>query len=127
VNVSSSNGHNGNGQKQRNNRGIGYGNPPPGRPFQKGRSGNPNGRPKGVSLTTIIREVLAKPDKKHGTRGDALIAVAERRARKGDFRFFKEIIDRNDGKTPERFANADGENLTIEFIRGGQKQDSDSA
>jgi hypothetical protein len=81
------------------------------------KNGNPGGPGRPLSLTTIIREVLARPDKRHGTRAEALIALAERRARKGDFRFFKEIIDRNDGKVPDRLANADGSNIELRPLR----------
>jgi hypothetical protein len=113
----SSNGHNGNGKtasKRRDGAGNGGIVPPVAHRFKPGNPGGP-GRP--LSLTRIIRERLAKPDKQHGTRADALIALAERRARKGDFRFFKEIIDRNDGKVPDRLANADGSNIELRPIR----------
>jgi len=91
--------------------------PPESGRFVKGKSGNPNGRPKGTSLTTIIKRVLAEADRKYGTKADALIAMAEKRARKGDFRFFKELIDRNDGKVPDRIANEDGNSLIIKVVR----------
>lgn len=85
-----------NGKKQRHNNGNGNL-----KMFQPGQSGNPNGRPKGESLTTIIRRLLDAPDPKHGTAAQALIDMAVKRARRGDFRFFKELIDRRDGKAPE--------------------------
>lgn len=60
--------------------------------------------------------MLDEPDKTHGTKADALIALAVKRARGGDFRFFKEIIDRRDGKVPDRLAGADGDKLVVEVV-----------
>lgn len=113
-------------EKAGNNReNVGYANPPKSKRFKPGNNANPKGRPKGTSLTAIIRRVLAEKDPKgKGTKADRLIAMAEARARKGDFRFFKELIDRNDGKVPDRIADADGNKLTIEVIRVPSRADS---
>ncbi len=77
------------------------------RPIKKGEVRNPKGRPKGESLTTKIRRILDEPEG-NGTKADKMMELAVQYARKGDFRFFKEIIDRMDGKVPDRIANADG-------------------
>lgn len=99
---------------------VGYKRPPKSKRFKRGVSGNPNGRPRGTSMTAIIRRVLSEPDKNFGTKADALIAIAVKAARKGDFRFFKELIDRHDGKVPDTYANHNGEPLTVrvEYVRG---------
>jgi hypothetical protein len=121
--VADTNGHsNGNG-KQRNNRRIGYCSPPEGRPFPKGKSGNLNGRPKGESLTTKLRRVLDEPDTDHGTKADKLIAAAVEAAGNGDVRYFKEILDRIDGKVPDRVANMPGESLVVKVIKGVSMDD----
>jgi hypothetical protein len=86
------------------------------RPCKKGERRNPHGRPKGENLTTKLRRVLDEDDPKYGTKGDALIAIAVAAAKKADFRFFKEIIDRMDGKVPERLAGSDGDPLRIEVV-----------
>lgn len=91
---------NGNGHKTGANREkVGPGRPPREHRFKPGNPGG--GRPPGTSLTAIIKRVLAEPEG-NGTKADKLIAMAEKRARKGDFRFFKELIDRNDGKVPDQ-------------------------
>src|ERR1700692_31154 len=40
---------------------VGYGKPPVHGRFAKGRSGNPGGRPRGKSLTTLLREAFDQP------------------------------------------------------------------
>tara|TARA_R110002167_G_scaffold25264_7_gene87885 strand:- start:1352 stop:1690 length:339 start_codon:yes stop_codon:yes gene_type:complete len=80
--------------------------------FKKGQSGNPGGRPKGLSIESALRSRLAS-----GEDGEkiveSLIAVALRQALSGDFRFWNSIIERVDGKVADRIAGADGEGLTV--------------
>jgi hypothetical protein len=101
--------------KQAKNRRVGRGGvaPPEHAQFKPGQSGNPKGRPQGTSLTAIIKRVLAEQDG-NGTKADKLIEVAMRAARTGDFRVFKELIDRNDGKIADQI-QADGK-LRVEVV-----------
>ena len=92
--------------------------------WQKGQSGNPGGRPKGVSLEAAMRERLSE-----GEVGEKLIQslvnVALREALRGEFRFWNSIIERLDGKVADRFAGADGGGLTVILERHGTNDDND--
>jgi hypothetical protein len=73
----------------------------PGRPFLPGQSGNPNGRPKGTSITSVLRSRLTDEDK---------IAIADaliRGAKAGEMDKIREVMDRHDGKVPNRNENGD--------------------
>jgi len=73
---------------------------------------SPNGRPKGRSLQSHLRQML--DNEVTGEKlCDALVRAAVDRALKGDFRFWQEIIQRVDGKVPNRIADADGSSLTF--------------
>jgi len=81
------------------------------RPYQwkPGQSGNPNGRPKGESLTAKLRRVL---ETEHNGRAIADL-IAERivkEALSGKFPFAKELLDRLDGlaTSPHQRARAAG-------------------
>ena len=68
-----------------------------GKPFPKGVSGNPSGRPKGaLSITAKLRELLQSDD------GEAFAKAFMRYAKAGKFPFAKEVIDRIDGKLPDK-------------------------
>lgn len=74
--------------------------------FQKGQSGNPAGRPKGSkSFKTVFMEAvnqLAKEnemDPKSIEMGIVLKAVAQ--ARKGEFNFYRDLMDRLYGKAKQ--------------------------
>lgn len=65
-----------------------------GRQFQKGQSGNPKGRPKGhVAPTTAIRKYLEE----HPECVDEIVRVGIDKMKKGDFQYYKYLIDRLDG------------------------------
>lgn len=69
-------------------------------PFQKGKSGNPNGRPKrGTSISDIIR---AKGEANNAEMYEKLSAVIWARALAGDTSFVAMILDRMEGKALER-------------------------
>lgn len=70
--------------------------------FEKGKSGNPGGRPKGPSLKAeIIRQLAKKGD--DGRRNvDAIAAALIEQARDGKIEAIREILDRVDGKVPQQ-------------------------
>jgi len=73
--------------------------------FKPGRSGNPKGRPKGsISLTAKLRKLLAQPaynGTSEKTKGDVVVEMAIAAAAQGDSNFFKEIMNRIDGKVSD--------------------------
>jgi len=111
--------------------------------FQPGNPGKPVGAGKGPMLTTILRRMLQAErtnDKGEKIRvADAFIAAGILHARKGNAAFFKEIIDRIDGKQAsvveavvtknefEQFTDEELEDI-IGMSKNGEKvDDSDAA
>ena len=88
-----------------------------GKGFLPGQSGNPGGLQKGKRITTLIREALEQDiDGKKVV--EALAQIIIREALKGDFRFAREILDRIDGKVPDRITgDEEGGGLTVIFRR----------
>lgn len=72
--------------------------------FIKGLSGNPGGYKGGKrSLTSILKDLLAEPYNGDGkTRGDRLMEIACKMAESGNYNFFREIMERIEGKVPDR-------------------------
>jgi hypothetical protein len=79
---------------------VGYGKPPAEYRFAKGRSGNPNGRPKGArGLNTMVREILlaripvrTAKGVKRMTRLDAMLHKQTELAMKGDHRAIVQLL-----------------------------------
>ena len=79
------------------------------KPFKKGQSGNPKGRPKGArSRSTIVQqwlessEVIINPLTGKNQRlqqSDIITLALIKKARKGDVQAFKELMDSGYGKT----------------------------
>lgn len=92
------------------------------RPFKPGQSGNPNGRPKGLTLEERFRKVLEAATKDGAADGrqiaDVLVEVIIKQALKGNSTAWKEALDRAYGKVPDRLAGAHGEDLTIKVVKG---------
>ncbi len=80
---------------------VGYGKPPLHTRFQKGRSGNPRGRPRGTkNLATVIAEALAEPvtviengKRRRITKRQAVIAQLVNRSAQADPRATKLLLD----------------------------------
>lgn len=74
-----------------------------------------------TTLTNEIRHLLGqKPRGKEGmTWLQVMAKVAVIKASQGDFRFYKEIYDRTEGKVPDRIAGADGGPIGFEAILQG--------
>jgi hypothetical protein len=68
--------------------------------WQKGMSGNPKGRPKGVTLSEALRRMLAEeaPGKTQETYAEAIARALCKQAAKGNVLAAKEIADRTEGK-----------------------------
>lgn len=70
-----------------------------GKPFEKGKSGNENGRPFGQkNYATLYKEALIKlaklNDKEPAELELELISKGIMSARGGDYRFYKDVLDR---------------------------------
>ena len=87
---------------------------------------NPNGRPKGRSIQDHLRKML-EDDVTGEQLCDALVRAAIDRALRGDFRFWQEIIQRIDGKVPNRLADADGSSLTFILDEAVQSMNDDKS
>src|SRR4051794_29694595 len=87
---------------------VGPGNPPAEFRFKPGQSGNPKGRPPGRSFTAALNRMLEShqigdtpmPDGK--TVAEMVVKVWLCKVLGGDFQFFKELLDRTEGKVADR-------------------------
>lgn len=70
------------------------------KPFKKGQSGNPKGRPKLPNLKEAISKVLADGDGDLSVLDHIIIALAKKAA-KGDVRAAQELLDRGYGKSKQ--------------------------
>jgi len=82
------------------------------KPFKKGRSGNPKGRPKLPDLKEAIAKVLNK-EKNGKTALDEILDALWEKAKKGDVRAAQELMDRGFGKAQQFIDHtSDGEKIT---------------
>jgi hypothetical protein len=77
------------------------------KPWPKGTSGNPGGRPKTCPITTALRELLEQPvpgDKQNRTYAQRVALKMVERAIRGDVQAAREIANRVEGRVAERIA-----------------------
>jgi hypothetical protein len=94
------------------------------KPFKKGQTGNPNGRPKGSSLRDIkvvLQDLLSQ--EKNGTQLiDGLMSVVVNKALKGDLKAVDMLLSYTFGKATQRteITGAEGEKIdfTINVVQG---------
>lgn len=71
---------------------------PNSKPFKKGQSGNPNGRPKKLpELDKLLADVLGE-EKDGITAAEAILKALRAKAAKGDIRAAEVLLDRGYGK-----------------------------
>lgn len=71
------------------------------RPFEKGKSGNPNGRPKHKTLGDALRSQLREVDADGRTRAECVAATLISEAIAGSVRAMELIFARTEGRLPE--------------------------
>ncbi len=103
-------------EKQRNNL----------RPWKKGQSGNPNGRPpKPSSIISILKEELRKPSglKEGESWEQAIVRLWLAMVGDGDMKALKELLDRIYGKPAEslQLSGPGGKEITlrVKYDNGG--------
>ena len=97
---------------------------PRGKPFQKGVSGNPKGRPKKADfLADIMREKLAEMDPDVGlhTRAELVVLCTYELALKGNAAALREVWERMDGKVTEEVNVTGNINIVDRLIAGRER------
>ena len=96
------------------------------KPFKKGQSGNPKGRPKLPDLSQAIAKVLAE-EKDGMTALDAILKALRAKAAKGDVRAAQELLDRGFGKSKQSIDHTTaGEKINIISLGSGKKPDNET-
>lgn len=86
------------------------------KPWEKGVSANPGGRPKGASIMARIEALLLADD---GKLADILAKSIVHGAMKGDVNFCKELLNRLEGRVPIKaeLTGKDGDPIEIRSAR----------
>ncbi len=91
------------------------------KPWPKGVSGNPGGRPKGTSVSTLIRKLLEKiePHSKKTYKelmAEAIVKGGIKKAIAGDGRLAEIVLERTEGKVKQMIdASLSGETKVVVF------------
>jgi len=88
------------------------------KPFKKGQTGNPNGRPKLPDLKEAIAKILSEEKDGH-TALETILAALRAKAAKGDVRAAQELLDRGFGKAQQKNENQNSVDVQIRIVREG--------
>ena len=92
--------------------------PPGAKPFKKGTSGNPAGKPcKIPGLDKLLAEVLGE-DKDGITAAKAILMALRAKATKGDVRAAEVLLDRAYGKAKQVTEEIGNSQITLNIVRG---------
>lgn len=90
---------------------------PNSKPFKKGQSGNPNGRPKKIpELDKLLADVLGE-EKDGKTAAEAILMALRAKAAKGDVRAAEVMLNRAYGKPKEYVDQTNRGDVTVKVIR----------
>lgn len=83
--------------------------------YKPGETGNPNGRPKGKTVASEIKRIIAERGEKNQdvVRGLALVAIEQ--ALKGDYRYFEAVRELVDGPRPKGGVSISGNMIQVVF------------
>ena len=89
------------------------------KPFKKGQSGNPKGRPKLPDIKAAMAKVLA--EEKDGMDAlEAVLKALRTRAIKGDVRAAQELLDRGYGRSKQSIDHTTaGEKISVKIVEDG--------
>ncbi len=84
------------------------------RPFKKGESGNPNGRPKKLpELDKLLADVLGE-EKDGTTAAEAILKALRAKATKGDIRAAEVLLERAYGKAKQSMdVTSNGQTIAV--------------
>ena len=68
------------------------------KPCKPGETHNPNGRPKGSGIRSLIRQIVDEPLSSKRTKGEAIAGTLINKAVKGNLGAIGMVIDNVDGK-----------------------------
>ena len=97
---------------------------PNSKPFKKGESGNPNGRPKKLpELDKLLADVLGE-EKDGITAAEAILKALRAKATKGDIRAAEVLLDRGWGKAKQSMdITSDGKTIELPpFMKSNESE-----